>query len=186
VDREQLRIDEAHFLPHDLTLPLPADRRFGLSMSLEVGEHLPSEAAPELVRTLVGYADLVLFSAAVPGQGGEFHVNEQPLEYWRDLFRKERYVAVDCLRPTLHRNRAVEPWYRYNAVLYVRADKVPALPDALRIHVVPDDRALSDYASPWWRLRCGVISLLPGPVVLQLARAKRRLLRGLLSRLIPA
>lgn len=175
VDRAQLVIDPAQFQAHDLTRPLPADRRFGLAMSLEVGEHLPPEAGPELVRTLVGFADHILFSAAVPGQGGEYHVNERPLDYWRSLFAGHGYVAVDALRPMIARNRAVEPWYRYNAVLYVRRDRLDSLPDGFRAAVVPDGQPLANVASLWWRLRCAVIRQMPAGMVLMLARAKRRL-----------
>ena len=41
----------------------------------------------------------MLFSAAVPGQGGENHVNEQPLAYWRAIFREHGYSAVDYSAP---------------------------------------------------------------------------------------
>lgn len=180
VDRSRLVIDPGDFLAHDLRQPLLIDRRFGLAMSLEVGEHLPPEAGPELILTLVGYADHVLFSAAVPGQGGEYHVNERPLEYWRGLFRAHGYVAVDCLRPALHRNLQVEPWYRYNSILYVRIDRIADLPEAFASAIVPNDRALENFASAWWRMRCGLIGVLPTGVVLALARAKRRLVARVL------
>jgi hypothetical protein len=61
-------------------------RRFDLVQSLEVGEHLPLSAAETLVDSLTTASDRVLFSAAVKGQGGEFHVNEQPLAFWQELF----------------------------------------------------------------------------------------------------
>jgi len=186
VDRSQLLIQPSDFLAHDLTQPLPADRRFGLAMSLEVGEHLSPDSGPELVRTLVGYSDHVLFSAAIPGQGGEFHINERPPEYWRGLFRSHGYVAVDCLRPTLHRNPQVEPWYRYNSVLYVHADRLSELPEAFAAAIVPDDRPLADFASAWWRVRCALIRLLPAGIVLMLARVKRRLLTPMISRMASA
>jgi SAM-dependent methyltransferase len=183
VDRAQLRISPAHFLAHDLTRSLPARRRFGLAMSLEVGEHLPPESGPELVRTLVGHADHVLFSAAVPGQGGEFHINERPLDYWRGLFAAHDYIAVDCLRPSLHRNRQVEPWYRFNTLLYVRAARIADLPESFAGHVVPHGQPLGNFASPLWRMRCGVVGLMPPRIVLALARAKRRVVSPALARL---
>lgn len=186
LDPARLVIPADRFRAHDLTLPLPADRRFGLAMSLEVGEHLPAAAAPVLVRTLVDHADHVLFSAAVPGQGGEYHVNEQPLEYWRALFAEAGYVPVDCLRPALTRDRRVEPWYRYNSLLYVRATALEALPEAFRAAVVPEDRPLADWRSPLWRLRCAFLQRLPAAWVLGLARLKRRVLHGLVLRGRPA
>jgi SAM-dependent methyltransferase len=186
VDRARLLIAPEQFRAHDLTRPLLAERRFGLAMSLEVGEHLPPESGPELVRTLVGHADHVLFSAAVPGQGGEFHINERPLDDWRALFAAHGYVPVDCLRPALHRNRQVEPWYRYNAILYVRADKIADLPAPLAGAVVPEGQALGTFASPWWRMRCAVVGAMPAGMVLALARVKRRLVSPVVNRLASA
>jgi hypothetical protein len=62
-----------------------------------------------------------MFSAAVPGQGGEHHINEQPLEYWRRKFAQRGYLACDVLRPLLRSNTQVEPWYRYNILIYASA-----------------------------------------------------------------
>lgn len=176
VDQDGLQIDRADFRAHDLSLPLAADRRFGLAISLEVAEHLPPASGPDLIRTLVDHADHVLFSAAIPGQGGEFHVNERPLEYWRSLFRAQGFVAVDYLRPILHADRRVEPWYRYNSVLYVRAERLPDLPAPLSAAIVPADRPLAQMASPWWRARCAVLRRLPAGMILAMARIKRRIL----------
>jgi SAM-dependent methyltransferase len=174
VDRARLEIAEVAFQAHDLTRPLKADRRFALASSLEVAEHLPEASAPILIDTLSGFSDRVLFSAAVPGQGGEYHVNEQPLEYWRALFRARGFTAVDCIRPVLRKDRSVAPWYRYNSILYVRDDAVAALPASFGRHVVPEGTPLPNYASAWWRLRCAILSLLPASVVQALARLKRR------------
>lgn len=180
VDRASLMIDPADFRARDLSRPLAAERRFGLAISLEVAEHLPPASGPDLIRTLVAHADHVLFSAAIPGQGGEFHVNERPLEYWRALFAAEGYVAVDCIRPALHRDRRVEPWYRYNAVLYVRESRLAELPEPFASAALAPGQPLPDLASAWWKLRCALIRCLPAGAVLLLARAKRRLLaRGL-------
>lgn len=182
VDRAQLQIPEDRFQVRDLARPVPASGRFGLALSLEVGEHLPPAAAVLLVRSLTAHADHVLFSAAVPGQGGEYHVNEQPLDYWRALFAQEGYVPVDYLRPALARDRRVEPWYRYNSLLYVKATAVAALPPEFAAAVIPEGVPLRDYRSPLWKLRCGVLRLLPDAAVLALARLKRRVLHMLVAR----
>ncbi len=70
---ESLYISRDAFLAHDLTRPLDLKRQFTLGLCLEVGEHLPPTAGPTLVDTLTRHASMVLFSAAVPGQGGERH-----------------------------------------------------------------------------------------------------------------
>lgn len=60
--------------------------RFDLALCIEVAEHLPERVAPKLVDGLTRASDRVLFTAAVPGQGGTHHVNEQPRAYWERLF----------------------------------------------------------------------------------------------------
>lgn len=59
----------------------------------EVAEHLPAEDAPALVRRLTSAAvHAIIFTSATPGQGGHDHINEQPREYWRDLFEQQAWV----------------------------------------------------------------------------------------------
>ena len=95
---ESLEIPKERFVAHDLRQPFAAGRRSDLSMSLEVAEHLSPEYAAPFVTTLTRLAPVVLFSAAVPGQGGTEHVNEQWPSYWAQLFRERGYLPVDCLR----------------------------------------------------------------------------------------
>ena len=82
VRRDQLAIPADRFVAHDLATPLDLRRQFDLVQSLEVAEHLPGDCAPGFVDNLVRHGDVILFSAAVPHQGGEHHVNEQPRRYW--------------------------------------------------------------------------------------------------------
>src|SRR5262249_5217435 len=87
VDRNRLCIDPARFQAMDLARPQPLGRTFDLAVCLEVGEHLPTRAAPGLVAMLTA-APVVLFSAAIPGQGGTNHVNEQWPNFWQRLFSR--------------------------------------------------------------------------------------------------
>lgn len=52
-----------------------------LGVCLEVAEHLPPWHAEKLL-TILSAPRRLVFSAAQPNQGGQFHVNEQPPEYW--------------------------------------------------------------------------------------------------------
>src|SRR5262249_29915915 len=70
VGANSLEISPDHFYAFDLTQPLRLERRFDLVVSLEVAEHLPPESADAFVESLVSLGPTVLFSAAVPGQGG--------------------------------------------------------------------------------------------------------------------
>jgi SAM-dependent methyltransferase len=72
----------------NLEREVPNLGRFDLAICIEVAEHLPGRVAPSLVDGLAGMSDRVLFTAAQPGQGGTHHVNEQPPEFWLDLFAR--------------------------------------------------------------------------------------------------
>lgn len=126
VDRSRLEIPPERFLPHDLRQPLRLDQRFDLVVSLEVAEHLPAECAADFIRSLAWLGPAVLFSAAVPFQGGERHVNEQWPDYWARLFKEQDYVPVDCLRRRVWDNAEVEWWYAQNSLLYVARDYLVA------------------------------------------------------------
>lgn len=118
---EFLRIPEAAFLKRDLSEPLDLGRRFDLVMSLEVAEHLPANRAPVFVRNLVRHGDLIMFSAALPYQGGDGHLNENWLEFWAPLFAGEGYDCVDALRGPMWHDARVDWWYRQNTVLFRNA-----------------------------------------------------------------
>lgn len=122
VDKMKLLIPEKQFISYDLTKSIELERKFDLVMSLEVAEHLSEEFAGGFVNGLVSLGHTVLFSAAIPGQGGTHHVNEQWPDYWRGLFAKHGYVAVDCLRSRLWSNRKIQVSYRQNMLFYIEQE----------------------------------------------------------------
>jgi hypothetical protein len=118
VERDELKIGEHEFVAADLERGVPQVGRFDLAVSLEVAEHLAPEAAAPLVDGLVGLAPAVLFSAAIPGQGGRGHLNEQWPDYWGDLFAAHGYLPVDAVRDRVWLNPSVNVWYRQNTLLF--------------------------------------------------------------------
>jgi SAM-dependent methyltransferase len=118
VPHAQLEIPAEQFLAADLAQPLRVGRRFDLAMSLEVAEHLPRSSSEQLVASLVGMADLVLFSAAIPRQGGSDHINERWQSWWADRFGAHGFVPIDCVRRRIWSNPSVEWWYAQNVLLY--------------------------------------------------------------------
>lgn len=95
--------------------------RYDLVLCLEVGEHLPEDAADTLVDTLVRAVNpggAVVFGAAVPGQEGIGHINCQSHEYWHEKFAERGYAMEDILRPLIRDDARVSPWYRNNCFLY--------------------------------------------------------------------
>lgn len=124
VKREQLLIPKKSFLAHDLTQPLPSFAQFDLAMSVEVAEHLPADCAAQFVDSLCALAPAVLFSAAVPFQGGDDHINEQWPEYWAALFARRDYVVYDCIRPLVWNNADVAYYYAQNIFVYVKRSAI--------------------------------------------------------------
>jgi SAM-dependent methyltransferase len=171
VDQNTLYIDAAEFLVADLAVPFDLHRCFDLVQCLEVAEHLPARSADLLIDNLVRHSDIVLFSAAVPGQGGMHHVNERPLEYWREKFGDRGYAAFDPLRSRIYQNATIEPWYRYNSLIYANAAGQARLPAEVLTTAVDPNSRLHEYASRSWRLRKAVVRLLPPAMVVQLSRA---------------
>ncbi len=108
------------FLPHDLRnqLPLRDLGRFDLAVCLEVAEHLHANRAATFVAELCELAPTVLWSAAVPGQRGVEHINEQWPEYWLDLFHEHGYRGSGAIRPMIWNNDAVDWWYRQNILVF--------------------------------------------------------------------
>ena len=176
IDRSHLLIDPENFHAADRAEPIDLGRKFDLVQSLEVAEHLPAANAEQFVNTLTAHGSYVLFSAAVPGQGGENHVNERPLGYWRAIFRDRGYVAVDYLRPLIVNDSAIARWYRCNIMLYVEDEVVTSLPEPLRSCCVPDNQELKDYWPALDRLRHALIRSLPASVVNRASRIKALLL----------
>ncbi|MDD2781543.1 methyltransferase domain-containing protein [Sulfuricurvum sp.] len=129
-----LMIDQHNFYPVDLETAFHLERTFDMAMSLEVAEHLSHERAEGFIADLCALSDVVLFSAALPYQGGAGHVNENWLEYWAEKFAVFGFIPLDFLRHALWNNSEVEWWYRQNLLLYVRetsAEKLfPGIPPA--------------------------------------------------------
>jgi SAM-dependent methyltransferase len=119
---QRLAIPASAFKVVDLQHPPELERRFDLALCLEVGEHLPAESADALVRLLVAASDTVVFSAAVPGQGGQHHINEQWQSYWARIFGQHGYRPLDDVRRALWDDPDVQPYYLQNCLTYVPAD----------------------------------------------------------------
>lgn len=119
VDRAALQSAAIDFRPTDLSRPIVLDRRFDLCVSVEVAEHLPAAKADAFVGTLCDAADVVLFSAAVPGQGGTDHMHEARASEWMARFARRSYDCFDLVRGALWDRADVDWWYRQNALVFV-------------------------------------------------------------------
>jgi hypothetical protein len=143
VNRERLAIPADQFVAHDLTKSFSDGNRYDLVMSLEVAEHLPESAAAGFIDTLTGLGDVVLFSAAIPFQGGLDHIHLRWQSYWAGLFSDRGYAAVDVLRPVIWEDERISFWYRQNTLLYVRREKLPSYPALAEARQATRDTQLS-------------------------------------------
>jgi hypothetical protein len=110
---------------HDLAARYDPRRRYGLALCLEVGEHLPSALSDTLVGALAASAPVVAFSAAIPGQRGVGHINEQWPGYWRQKFAAFGYTQHDLIRARVWNDQQVAVWYRQNLFVYADPSWVP-------------------------------------------------------------
>lgn len=129
------------FEPHDLEQRFTGPR-VDLALSLEVAEHLSPARATTFVADLVALAPAILFSAAIPGQGGVGHLNEQWQSWWAELFAARGYTAHDVIRPSIWTDEAIPAWYRQNAILYLNAATRTLL------GLTPDQSSLLDKVHP--------------------------------------
>jgi SAM-dependent methyltransferase len=136
VDRSMLMIPEGKFISQDLEKPFDLNRKFDLVISFEVAEHLSGNVAKEFVHGLVAHGDVVIFSAAIPFQGGQNHLNEQWPSWWAAHFADYRYNSYDIIRSRIWDNPKVDVWYKQNMLVYCKEGN-------------PAEKTLSQLAAPY-------------------------------------
>jgi len=97
-------------------------RSAAITLSLEVGEHIPEDDADAYVNFLAGTnCTFLYFSAARPGQGGIGHVNCQPKAYWVEkLHRRGFWLEPDLTEEWLSfmRRRPHMGWLTQNGMVF--------------------------------------------------------------------
>ena len=158
VDRSIIKIPLEKFRPVDLAQPWDLGRKYDLVVCLEVAEHLPETSAETLVKCLCQHADTILFSAAIPGQAGQNHLNEQWPKYWSDKFREHGYYFHDILRLRLWNNTKIDWWYRQNIFLVTK--KHPADENVLSlVHPACFEQRISNLSRQTESLLAGNLSV---------------------------
>lgn len=119
----KLLIPADRYSEYDITsgASFPWNQKFDLVICTEVLEHIDEKFAKNAVSLLASLGDTILFSAAIPDQGGHHHVNEQWQTYWTDLFSIEGFFGYQkVMIDNLWDNENVDVWYKQNLVLYSR------------------------------------------------------------------
>ena len=181
VDKSLLEIPGSSFHEADLRQPLRLKRSFDIAVSIEVAEHLPEGRSISFVEDLTRLAPVVLFSAAIPRQGGTDHINEQWQSHWASIFARYDFVTCDVVRPLIWNNANIARWYRQNILLFCRRDFLPEVPklttrrdDPLPLSVVHPQQ----YLEIWDEMNVRASWML-------LVRALQRAVRRRVQRLFP-
>lgn len=126
VDKDHLLIDSDSFRPTNLEQAknIKFDHKYDIAMSLEVAEHIDRSYADDIVDALTRASDVIMFGAAIPGQGGAEHVNEQWQSYWVKKFEDRGYRCLDMIRPRFAANPMVQHYYAQNTLIYIREMKL--------------------------------------------------------------
>lgn len=120
IDQNKLLSKKIRFFETDLTKASTNNTKYDLAVSLEVAEHIEKNCADLFIKRICDSSDVVIFSAAIPNQGGAGHVNEQPQSYWIQQFESNSFVCIDLFRDEVWENNDVEFWYKQNTFLFLR------------------------------------------------------------------
>lgn len=124
VETKDLVIESDKFKTYDLNLKYNLHKKFDLVTSLEVAEHILPENAKTFIESMCLHGDVILFSAAIPGQEGTLHYNEQYNDYWIDIFAQNGYQCVDFLRHKIWNNNKISWWYRQNILIFIKETEI--------------------------------------------------------------
>ena len=124
VPMSKLLISKDQFIITDLERKIAIKNKYDLAMCLEVAEHLSNTRSVGFVSELCNLSDVIIFSAAIPGQEGTLHKNEQYPDYWIELFKSNNYECLDCLRPIIWGNKEIEFWYKQNIMLFINHESI--------------------------------------------------------------
>lgn len=125
---------EERFIPHNLADPINLDKKFDTVVCLEVAEHLRPPRARSFIADLCNLAhSYVVFSAAIPGQGGTGHLNEQWPDYWARLFNERGFAVNSDFRFTIWDDDRIENWYRQNLMIAYRHDQPDSIPPPISV-----------------------------------------------------
>lgn len=148
VDTNNILVDKSNFIWFDLSKKLDLWCKYDLVNCLEVAEHLPETSADSLILSLISHGDVILFSAALPGQGGTHHVNEQYPKYWSDKFFSHGFVCLDFLRAVIWDDEQIQWWYRQNIMVFIKKTVYDSRMHPKLSDIVPVTKPLS-LIHPW-------------------------------------
>jgi hypothetical protein len=104
--------------------PILPEQTYDLGICVEVLEHLPKKASEGLILEFGKKCRLMIFSAAITGQGGTQHINEQSLEYWNRQMAGAGFVPFDIFRDSFTSNVEIPKYYSNSIALWVNKNLI--------------------------------------------------------------
>jgi 2-polyprenyl-3-methyl-5-hydroxy-6-metoxy-1,4-benzoquinol methylase len=117
-----------HIIRCNLERGVPDIGRFDACFCIEVAEHLPPRCAKSLVSGITAMSDVVVFTAAPPGQKGSHHINLRPQAYWINAFEEQGFLLnslTEDLRISIARVQSDAKYIEANLMVFtsrMRAD----------------------------------------------------------------
>ena len=162
----------------EISSKLP-EENFDIAICLEVLEHLTTETAIEVAKEIGRKCSLVIFSAAITGQGGTGHINERKFSYWMDLMRSQGFVVLDVFRPALGKSQDVPGYYKQNMVLCWHPKNARKNGTKFDLEALLEGNTLEvrDNRSYVSRIRYALVALIPTWVVTGLVKILDKTIR---------
>jgi 2-polyprenyl-3-methyl-5-hydroxy-6-metoxy-1,4-benzoquinol methylase len=159
---------EANF-ENSSTLP---DEQFDMAICLEVLEHLTPDTAVEVARDIGKKCSCLIFSAAILGQGGTGHINEQKFSYWMQLMRDQGFIALDIFRPALRKADDVPSYYKQNMMFFWHPQNSKRNGVKIDLNALLSRNSLDvvDNRSALTRIRYRLIAYVPPQIVTALVK----------------
>lgn len=152
IDRDRLQISQDEFIGIDLRKKIELTKKYDLAISTEVAEHIEEEYADVFVDNLTRAADCILFSAAIPGQGGQHHINEQWQSYWVKKFKNLGYEADFSIRDYFWDNVNINFWRRQNILMFSKSRRKTVNSEIIDV-VHPE---MMEYCIDRWKRTIGI------------------------------
>ena len=137
INTEELLINKNEFKCIDLNKGFIVETKFDLVTCLEVAEHLTPESSDLFVESLCKSGNVILFSAAIPGQEGTLHLNEQYPDYWVTLFANNGFEVFDCIRFQIWNDDSISPWYKQNIFFFLNKNTKNNYPEISKGNSMP-------------------------------------------------
>lgn len=103
-------------------------KKYDVALCVEVAEHIDEKYSDTLIKSITNHSDTIVFSAATPRQGGNNHVNEQPIEYWIEKFSSNEFEYQSLktavfrgwlrLKKSKKEGHQVKKWYVNNIAVF--------------------------------------------------------------------